>query len=72
MEPWQALVHSSEQYGLVYETKYLMELGSAINLVYGMAISFAAEQALQQTILQGIPLDHHHLIILLANFYKYN
>lgn len=55
MEPWDGLAHSSEQYGLQYETKYLAELGDAIKMLYNMAISMAASELLKMTVLHSKP-----------------
>ena len=57
MAPYKCLVHSQEQYGLLYETKYMMALGSAINMVYDMAVSTVATEALKLTVLQGETVD---------------
>ena len=53
MEPWKCLAHSREQYGLQYESKYMSELGQAMNVVYNMAISFAATEILKMTALHS-------------------
>jgi len=53
MELWAYLVNSREQYGLQYDTKYMAELGQAMNLVYNMAISFAATEVLKMTALHS-------------------
>ena len=57
MAPYKCLVHSQEQYGLLYETKYMMALGSAINMVYDMVVSTVATEALKLTVLQGETVD---------------
>lgn len=53
MAPWKCLINSREQYGLQYESKYMSDLGQAMNLVYNMAISFAATEVLKMTALHS-------------------
>lgn len=53
-EPWERLYHSKEQYCLKYESKYLLELGRAFTKIATTALSVAAVQALQTTMLAGI------------------
>lgn len=59
MQPWDGLIHSHQQYGLQYETKYLAELGEAIKRVYNMAITMAANQLLKMTILHSKAIVYH-------------
>lgn len=51
--PWQYLDHSKEQYVLRYETKYLLELGQALEYVLSIAVSVATQEALKYTILSS-------------------
>ncbi len=60
MQSFDGLIHSREQYGLQYETKYLAEMGRAIDAVCRLAISMAATEVLKMTIFHGI----HHPILL--------
>lgn len=53
VRPWQSLDVSREQYALRYETKYLYELGQALEYILTMAVSFATQEALKYTILSG-------------------
>ncbi|KAK0175661.1 hypothetical protein PV327_009393 [Microctonus hyperodae] len=54
IKPWRCLALSREQYALRYETKYLIELGQALEYILGMAVSVATQEALKYTILSGI------------------
>ncbi|KAK4018779.1 hypothetical protein OUZ56_000821 [Daphnia magna] len=54
MQPFDGLIHSREQYGLQYETKYLAEMGQAIDTICSMAISMAATEVLKMTIFHGL------------------
>ncbi|EFX72133.1 hypothetical protein DAPPUDRAFT_326548 [Daphnia pulex] len=54
MQSFDGLIHSREQYGLQYETKYLAEMGRAIDAVCRLAISMAATQVLKMTIFHGL------------------
>lgn len=54
MQSFDGLIHSREQYGLQYETKYLAEMGRAIDAVCSLAISMAATEVLKMTIFHGI------------------
>ncbi|ELU07125.1 hypothetical protein CAPTEDRAFT_150011 [Capitella teleta] len=51
---WKCLASSREQYVLRFESKYLKELGKAINYLYQFAINTAAQEALKYTVLQGL------------------
>ncbi|XP_074107285.1 transmembrane and coiled-coil domain-containing protein 4 isoform X2 [Cotesia typhae] len=53
-KPWKCLAISREQYALRYETKYLVEMGQALEYILSMAVSFATQEALKYTILSGI------------------
>lgn len=37
-----------------YETRYLLELGNAVNYISNFAVSTAAQEALKHTVLSGI------------------
>ncbi|KAG8431947.1 hypothetical protein GDO86_019055, partial [Hymenochirus boettgeri] len=52
--PWQSLFHSSEQYCLAWESKYLMELGNALDSLVNGLVNMVAQEALKFTILSGI------------------
>ncbi|XP_012256500.2 transmembrane and coiled-coil domain-containing protein 4-like isoform X2 [Athalia rosae] len=54
VRPWQALAASREQYALRYETKYLIELGQALEYILSMAVSLATQEALKYTILSSL------------------
>ncbi|XP_015114921.1 transmembrane and coiled-coil domain-containing protein 4 isoform X1 [Diachasma alloeum] len=54
VKPWRCLAISREQYALRYETKYLIELGQALEYILSMAVSFATQEALKYTILSGL------------------
>ncbi|XP_034946233.1 transmembrane and coiled-coil domain-containing protein 4-like isoform X2 [Chelonus insularis] len=53
-KPWRFLAISREQYALRYETKYLIELGQALEYILSIAISFATQEALKYTVLSGL------------------
>uniref|UniRef100_A0A1I7SIX4 Zgc:101566 n=1 Tax=Bursaphelenchus xylophilus TaxID=6326 RepID=A0A1I7SIX4_BURXY len=50
---WRHLMMSKEQYTLRYESKYLMELGKAIDYLMSFAISYAIQHTLMETALAG-------------------
>ncbi|XP_069802566.1 transmembrane and coiled-coil domain-containing protein 4 [Dendropsophus ebraccatus] len=52
--PWQSLLHSTEQYCLAWESKYLMELGNALDALLNGLVNIMAQEALKYTILSGI------------------
>ncbi|XP_063798216.1 transmembrane and coiled-coil domain-containing protein 4 isoform X2 [Pseudophryne corroboree] len=52
--PWQSLFHSTEQYCLAWESKYLMELGNALDTLLNGLVNIVAQEALKYTILSGI------------------
>ena len=54
--PWKNLKLSHEQYCLMYESQYLLELGRAMDYLLSFAVSMAAQEALKMTILSGMPL----------------
>ncbi|GFO07061.1 transmembrane and coiled-coil domain-containing protein 4 [Plakobranchus ocellatus] len=53
-EPWHNLAESKEQYTLKWETKYLVQLGEAIDYVFNSAVTMAAQEALKMTVLRGL------------------
>ncbi|GFR84577.1 transmembrane and coiled-coil domain-containing protein 4 [Elysia marginata] len=53
-EPWKHLAESKEQYVLKWETKYLVQLGEALDYVFNSAVTMAAQEALKMTVLQEI------------------
>ncbi|XP_015585021.1 transmembrane and coiled-coil domain-containing protein 4 isoform X2 [Cephus cinctus] len=54
VRPWRCLAVSREQYALRYETKYLIELGEALNYILSMAMSAATQEALKYTVLSTL------------------
>ncbi|XP_043917730.1 transmembrane and coiled-coil domain-containing protein 4 isoform X2 [Protopterus annectens] len=52
--PWRSLAHSKEQYCLAWESKYLMELGNALDLLLHGMVSMMTQEALKMTVLSGI------------------
>ncbi|XP_066838424.1 transmembrane and coiled-coil domain-containing protein 4 isoform X3 [Anser cygnoides] len=52
--PWSSLLQSSEQYCLAWESKYLMELGSALDSLLNGFVNMMAQEALKFTVLSGI------------------
>ncbi|XP_040278363.1 transmembrane and coiled-coil domain-containing protein 4 [Bufo bufo] len=52
--PWQSLLHATEQYCLAWESKYLMELGNALDTLLNGFVNIVAQEALKYTILSGI------------------
>lgn len=51
--PWQSLLYSTEQYCLAWESKYLMELGNALDTILNGLVNMVAQEALKYTILSG-------------------
>ncbi|KAK6043806.1 hypothetical protein COOONC_18689 [Cooperia oncophora] len=51
---WRHLSLAREQYTLRYESKYLMELGKAMDYIMGFAVSVAIQQTLMETVLAGL------------------
>ncbi|XP_033764353.1 transmembrane and coiled-coil domain-containing protein 4-like [Pecten maximus] len=52
--PWYSLAESREQYSLRWESKYLIQLGRALDYLLGGAMSVATQEALKYTVLSGI------------------
>jgi hypothetical protein len=52
--PWKNLNISQEQYCIMYESPYLLELGRAVDYLLSFAVSMAAQEALKLTILSGL------------------
>ncbi|XP_061457026.1 transmembrane and coiled-coil domain-containing protein 4 [Rhineura floridana] len=52
--PWSSLLQSREQYCLAWETKYLMELGNALDTLLNGLVNMMAQEALKHTVLAGI------------------
>lgn len=50
---WRRLAMSREQYTLRYESKYLVELGRAIDYFMSIAVSVAVQKTLMETALAG-------------------
>uniref|UniRef100_A0A1I7Y4Q8 DUF726 domain-containing protein n=1 Tax=Steinernema glaseri TaxID=37863 RepID=A0A1I7Y4Q8_9BILA len=53
-EQWRHLWMSKEQYTLRYESKYLAELGKAIDYLMSFAVSYAIQHTLMETALAGL------------------
>lgn len=51
---WRRLAMSREQYTLRYESKYLVELGRAIDYFMSIAVSVAVQKTLMETALAGL------------------
>ncbi|XP_064423925.1 transmembrane and coiled-coil domain-containing protein 4 isoform X2 [Latimeria chalumnae] len=52
--PWSNLAHSSEQYCLAWESKYLMALGNGLEYMLNGILSQVTQEALKLTVLSGI------------------
>ncbi|GMR39240.1 hypothetical protein PMAYCL1PPCAC_09435, partial [Pristionchus mayeri] len=52
--PWRHLRAAAEQYTLHYESKYLKELGSAMDYLMSFAVSMAIQHSLMGTALAGL------------------
>ncbi|XP_030319388.1 transmembrane and coiled-coil domain-containing protein 4 [Calypte anna] len=52
--PWSSMLHSSEQYCLAWESKYLMELGNALDSLLNGFMNLMAQEALKFTVLSGV------------------
>uniref|UniRef100_A0A8C6XQB7 Transmembrane and coiled-coil domains 4 n=1 Tax=Naja naja TaxID=35670 RepID=A0A8C6XQB7_NAJNA len=52
--PWSSLLQSKEQYCLAWESKYLLELGSALDTLWNGLVNMVAQEALKYTVLAGI------------------
>ncbi|XP_053853445.1 transmembrane and coiled-coil domain-containing protein 4 isoform X3 [Vidua macroura] len=52
--PWSSVLHSSEQYCLAWESKYLMELGNTLDSLLNGFVNMMAQEALKFTVLSGI------------------
>ncbi|CAG5124187.1 unnamed protein product, partial [Candidula unifasciata] len=53
-QPWKYLAESREQYTLCWETKYLVQMGEALNYIFNSAMSMATQEALKYTVLSGL------------------
>nr|KAI8731962.1 transmembrane and coiled-coil domain-containing protein 4-like isoform X3 [Biomphalaria glabrata] len=53
-QPWKNLAESREQYCLRWETKYLVQMGEALDYIFNSAMTMAAQEVLKQTVLNGI------------------
>ncbi|CAJ0606420.1 unnamed protein product [Cylicocyclus nassatus] len=53
-QQWRYLNLSLEQYTLRYESKYLIELGEAMNYIMSIALSLAIQKTLMETALAGL------------------
>lgn len=51
------MLHSSEQYCLAWESKYLMELGNALDSLLNGFVNMMAQEALKFTVLSGKKLN---------------
>uniref|UniRef100_K7G1W4 Transmembrane and coiled-coil domains 4 n=1 Tax=Pelodiscus sinensis TaxID=13735 RepID=K7G1W4_PELSI len=52
--PWNSMLQSREQYCLAWESKYLMELGNALDSLLNGLVNIMAQEALKYTVLSGI------------------
>ncbi|NXI37284.1 TMCO4 protein, partial [Galbula dea] len=52
--PWSSMLQSREQYCLAWESKYLMELGNALDSLLNGLVNMMAQEALKFTVLSGI------------------
>ncbi|NWV01013.1 TMCO4 protein, partial [Upupa epops] len=52
--PWSSMLQSSEQYCLAWESKYLMELGHALDSLMNGFVNMMAQEALKLTVFSGI------------------
>ncbi|NWW71226.1 TMCO4 protein, partial [Climacteris rufus] len=52
--PWSSLLCSSEQYCVAWESRYLMELGNALDSLLNGFVNMMAQEALKFTVLSGI------------------
>ena len=50
---WRGLDNSLEQYALRFESKYLREMGHAMDYLVSIAMRQAATEALKYTVLSG-------------------
>ncbi|BFZ23680.1 hypothetical protein BsWGS_26719 [Bradybaena similaris] len=53
-QPWKYLAESREQYTLCWETKYLVQMGEALNYIFNSAMTMATQEALKYTVLSGL------------------
>uniref|UniRef100_A0A8C6ZL95 Transmembrane and coiled-coil domains 4 n=1 Tax=Nothoprocta perdicaria TaxID=30464 RepID=A0A8C6ZL95_NOTPE len=52
--PWSSMMQSREQYCLAWESRYLMELGNALDSLLNGVVNMMAQEALKFTVLSGI------------------
>ncbi|KAL5015477.1 hypothetical protein ScPMuIL_009747 [Solemya velum] len=52
--PWNSLAESREQYSLRWESKYLLQMGTAMDYIFSCAMTVATQEALKHTFLQGL------------------
>ncbi|XP_052226436.1 transmembrane and coiled-coil domain-containing protein 4-like isoform X3 [Dreissena polymorpha] len=52
--PWSCLIESKEQYSLRWETKYVRQMGEAMDYLMSIGINMATTEALKYTILSGL------------------
>ncbi|PAA54383.1 hypothetical protein BOX15_Mlig003167g1 [Macrostomum lignano] len=52
--PWQSLAMSPEQYALCWESRYLKEMGQALDYFMSYLKSFAIQETLKLTVLSGL------------------
>ncbi|KAK7480826.1 hypothetical protein BaRGS_00027912, partial [Batillaria attramentaria] len=53
-QPWQNLAASQEQYSLRWESRFLKELGQALDYIFNSAVSIATNEALKYTVLSAL------------------
>jgi len=51
---WLGLANSAEQYVLCYESKYLHELGQAMDYLVNIGLTAAVQQSLRHTVLASM------------------
>lgn len=51
--PWSSLGECGEQYCLVWESRFLRDLGSAMTSLLDGLVSMVAQEALKYTVLSG-------------------
>lgn len=67
-QQWRHLWMSREQYTLRYESRYLVELGRAIDYLMSFAVSIAIQQTLLETALHGECLKNVVLLFIFPQF----
>ena len=50
---WRGLADSNEQYALRFESRYMKEMGNALNYLFRIAVTRATQEALKYTVLSS-------------------